>query len=198
MGLCSPHRPAPSSWPPQRNAGSPPELNGHTQSLAPLYRTVREENSFLHSWLTDTTSQLFNNVKEQKSAYSRVRIHAGHEDVKWFLRSVAVWAVLEWHMGGQGSPTVVWRPVWGGCSAGPTAPPPHPAAFWLYGCRSARAGSSGCWWYSIARLWGQGGKKSRGLRLYSVCGSKGPSVVSVLAIHKYDITASLNLLTFDY
>lgn len=38
MGLCSPHHPAPSSGPPQHSAGSPPESNERTRSLAPLCR----------------------------------------------------------------------------------------------------------------------------------------------------------------
>lgn len=70
--------------------------------------------------------------------------------------------VLEWRLvaflragWGGGSPTVVWSSVWGGRSAGPTVPLPHPAAFWLHGCHSAQAGFSGYWWYSIARLWGK-------------------------------------------
>lgn len=52
----------------------------------------------------------------------------------------------------EGPLTAVWMPACGGRSAGPTLPPPHPAASWLHGCRSARAGSSGCWWSSIAQL----------------------------------------------
>lgn len=159
--LCPPHRPAPSSGSPQRNAGSPPELHGHTQSLAPLCGTVREEKDFLHLWLIDTATNTSNNNVNKttnlysKSTYSRVKVQTGLEDMQWYLYSAAVWAE-------QVSPTVVWRPVWGGRSAGPAAPLPHPAAFWLYGCHSALAGSSGCWWYSIARLWGQGREKGKG------------------------------------
>lgn len=48
VGLCSPHRPALSSGPPLHNAGALLELYVHTQSLAPLYRTVREEKDFLN------------------------------------------------------------------------------------------------------------------------------------------------------
>lgn len=57
MSLCSPHHPAPFSGPLQHSAGSPPESNGHTQSLALLCRK--------DYWLSDHVTA----VKERKCAH---------------------------------------------------------------------------------------------------------------------------------
>lgn len=136
---CSPHHPAPSSGSPQHTAGSPLELHGRTRSPAPRYRRVMREENFCHLLLYNyqhmcstqiTTLQSPMRISKQICI---LNIHAQCE---------------------QGCLTVVWRPVSEGCSAGLAAHPPHPAAAWLHGCHSALAGSSGCWWYSIAQLWG--------------------------------------------
>lgn len=94
----SPHHPAPSSEPPQHISGVLPESHGRTQSPAPLYKAVAEENYFSYLWFMDTIINITcSKVKEDtnlcnKFPCSSVRVACSRV---WFLQECALRSHLQ-------------------------------------------------------------------------------------------------------
>lgn len=94
----SPHHPAPSSEPPQHISGVLPESHGRTQSPAPLYKAVAEENYFSYLWFMDTIINITcSKVKEDinlcnKFPCSRVRVACS---TVWLLQECALRSHLQ-------------------------------------------------------------------------------------------------------
>lgn len=94
----SPHHPAPSSEPPQHISGVLPESHGRTQSPAPLYKAVAEENYFSYLWFMDTIINITcSKVKEDinlcnKFPCSRVRVACS---TVWLLQECALKSHLQ-------------------------------------------------------------------------------------------------------
>lgn len=94
----SPHHPAPSSEPPQHISGVLPESHGRTQSPAPLYKAVTEENYFSYLWFMDTIINITcSKVKEDinlcnKFPCSRVRVACS---TVWLLQECALRSHLQ-------------------------------------------------------------------------------------------------------
>lgn len=94
----SPHHPAPSSEPLQHISGVLPESHGRTQSPAPLYKAVAEENYFSYLWFMDTIINITcSKVKEDinlcnKFPCSRVRVACS---TVWLLQECALRSHLQ-------------------------------------------------------------------------------------------------------
>lgn len=94
----SPHHPAPSSEPPQHISGVLPESHGRTQSPAPLYKAVAEENYFSYLWFMDTIINITcSKVKDDinlcnKFPCSRVRVACS---TVWLLQECALRSHLQ-------------------------------------------------------------------------------------------------------